>query len=1027
MYLKFPTIPIIILGISLITVSPASAQQTKQDKKAMKAERRMSTWVMPIQNMAHLGTFSVDSLSVLSEQKKIRIFFSKPLSYIPWREDMISRFQSSIQEQLGRGFRDYDIEIITDGHKLPDLVPNKFRQQLPIDSLRFPRHNTSSPAFIMRPHRGPYDHGLDHKIIALWHSHGWYYESKLDRWEWQRARLHSTVEDILPMSFVLPYLAPMLENAGATVIIPRERDIQTHEVVVDNDFSTGSSEIILNGIEPDTLKPGFRWKDTLYANENPFLSGSHLEIAQNQTGSVVYLPDIPEDGEYAVYISYARTSGNSDKVKYTIRYSGGKDDVIVNQQMGAGTWIYMGTYFFEQGKHRNTGSVTITADGSGKGIITTDAIRFGGGMGTVARKPDYEQLPNRWSLKTAQTTPEEGGTLNPEAFTWKLSGKPRYMEAARYYLQYAGMPDSMVYSLNGGKNDYNDDYQSRGEWVNYLMGNPKGPSGHRTVPGLGIPVDLSLAFHTDAGVTPNDSVIGTLAIYSSDTDEGIFPDGQSKMASRDLCDIVQTQIVTDIRKTFNPAWTRRGLWNKQYSEAYRPNVPAMLLELLSHQNLADMSLGLDPRFRFAVSRAVYKGILKYLAYQGNRDYVVQPLPVDHFAISRMEGKKIKLSWSPLADPLEPTAVPQYYKVYMREGTHGFDQGFRVVDTSLVIELEKYNTLYSFKITALNRGGESFPSEILSAAIAENSAETALVVNAFDRISGPAIMDGNIFSGLAQFEDQGVPYIRNIGETGAVYDFNRKSLWLDDDSPGWGASYGNMEGKVIPGNTFDYPYIHGKAILAAGMSFISVSDEAFITAENDLKKYAFVDIIYGEEKATPCFHPTASGEQNKFDFTLLTPGMQKKLEKIAVGGGNIFISGAYVGTDPVLRKDTVAINFAEEVLHYRWRTNHAVRKGKIYTTDYAKPLLHGPWKFNTDYDPEIYAAESPDAIEPAGSDAICAFRYTENNTSAGIAYRGDYRVVVLGFPFETIADANQRVGFMKQVIDFFRAGSSKMIE
>ena len=50
----------------------------------------------------------------------------------------------------------------------------------------------------------------------------------------------------------------------------------------------------------------------------------------------------------------------------------------------------------------------------------------------------------------------------------------------------------------------------------------------------------------------------------------------------------------------------------------------MLLELLSHQNFADMRYGLDPSFRFDVSRAVYKGVLRYLASQYATDYVVQP-------------------------------------------------------------------------------------------------------------------------------------------------------------------------------------------------------------------------------------------------------------------------------------------------------------------------------------------------------------------------------------------------------------------
>ena len=44
-----------------------------------------------------------------------------------------------------------------------------------------------------------------------------------------------------------------------------------------------------------------------------------------------------------------------------------------------------------------------------------------------------------------------------------------------------------------------------------------------------------------------------------------------------------------------------------------------------------------------------------------------------------------------------------------------------------------------------------------------------------------------------------------------------------------------QGKSIPGNNFDYPYIHGKAIMAAGHSFYSVSDEYFTsTADRCLR-------------------------------------------------------------------------------------------------------------------------------------------------------------------------------------------------
>ena len=42
--------------------------------------------------------------------------------------------------------------------------------------------------------------------------------------------------------------------------------------------------------------------------------------------------------------------------------------------------------------------------------------------------------------------------------------------------------------------------------------------------------------------------------------------------------------------------------------------------------------GSDPRFKFLVSRAVYKGILRHVAAQYGRPFVVQPLPVDGLSL-----------------------------------------------------------------------------------------------------------------------------------------------------------------------------------------------------------------------------------------------------------------------------------------------------------------------------------------------------------------------------------------------------------
>src|SRR5690606_9927005 len=85
---------------------------------------------------------------------------------------------------------------------------------------------------------GSFGKGLQNNHIALWQSHGWHYEQKLGRWEWQRARIFQTVEDLYTQSYVLPFLVPMLENAGANVLFPRERDYNKTELIVDNDDRT---------------------------------------------------------------------------------------------------------------------------------------------------------------------------------------------------------------------------------------------------------------------------------------------------------------------------------------------------------------------------------------------------------------------------------------------------------------------------------------------------------------------------------------------------------------------------------------------------------------------------------------------------------------------------------------------------------------------------------------------------------------------------------------------------------------------
>lgn len=955
-----------------------------------------------------IGRIQIDS--VATEGRTLQLFANMNCAYIPFREENVAEIYKGVSALLPAAFAKYKVQIRTNNHSIEELIPRALR------SKKEKRASTFNPAVsvpLVTDVSTPYTptHGLQNRHIALWQSHGWYYESKLTRWEWQRARIFQTVEDLYTQSYVLPFLVPMLENAGAYVLLPRERDCQTAEVVIDNDGCLGNRSTYTehNADKAWTQGDGegFAHLRNQYIDfENPFKEGTFRTIETIRKGkesTAEWIPEIPADGRYAVYVSYQTLPNSTDDALYTVHHKGGVTQFKVNQRMGGGTWIYLGTFGFSAGQD-NACKVTLSNRSAKAGrIVTADAVKIGGGMGNIARRP---------------------AVMPQTDYPYETSGYPRFCEGARYWLQWAGMPDS-VYSESHGKNDYTDDYKCRGIWVNYLAGgssvNPKGK-------GLNIPVNMAFAFHSDAGTTLNDSIIGTLGIYCTKGEK--FANGTSRYLSHDLTDLVQSNIVHDIRTLYEPNWSRRGKWNQSYYEARVPQVPTMLLELLSHQNFADMKYGLDPRFRFTVSRAIYKGMLQFLCSQYNMDYVVQPLPVERLSLRMTGEREVELTWSPVADPLEPTATAEKYIVYTRIGDGDFDNGTPVDKNSYRTTLPA-DVVCSYKVVAVNKGGKSFPSEVLSAGYATNAQGTVLVVNGFDRISAPAdftidAADSTSLAGFLDDLDHGVPYLRDISYIGKMKEFRRSIPWMDDDASGFGDSYGNYETQVIAGNTFDYPAVHGKAILKAGYSFVSCSLSSLSPDPSPvgrrevtpLHEYRYVDLILGKQ----CQSKMGRGGVTALEFKTFSKETQEAITAYCKQGGNIFVSGAYVGSDlwdnRLAKAEDADKKFATEVLKYKWRVGQAATTGKVTSAASPFTAFTGNYSFHNELNPDTYVVESPDAIEPASEGAHTIMRYTENNLSAGVAYSGDYKTCIMGFPFESIRTEAERDALMKAILSFF---------
>lgn len=980
-----------------------------------------------------VGSVKIDSVAI--EGNTLQLFANMNCAYIPFREGNVAEIYKGVSALLPSEFAKYKLEIRTNKRSIEELIPQALRSKKDKKAKTF---NPTVSRPLVSDISSPYTptNGLLNRHIALWQSHGYYFEPKLNRWEWQRARIFQTVEDLYTQSYVLPFLVPMLENAGANVLMPRERDCQTAEVIVDNDGCLTSRSVYTENIGDKNWAQGsgqgFAHLRKQYIDfENPFKEGSYREIETIKKGkesTAEWIPEIPLTGQYAVYVSYKTLPNSADDALYTVHHKGGATQFKVNQQMGGGTWIYLGTFGFDAGRNNECRVVLSNRSAKTGRTITADAVKIGGGMGNIARSISKDGVTE--NLKSSAPAHPEGKNSAANCQLSILNSQlpsnyPRFCEAARYWLQWAGVPDS-VYSESNGKNDYTDDYKSRGLWVNYLAG---GSSVNPEEKGLNIPVDMAFAFHSDAGTTLNDSIIGTLGIYYTNAYNEEFANGASRYLSHDLTDLIQSNIVRDIRTLYEPQWTRRGKWNQSYYEARVPRVPTMLLELLSHQNFADMRYGLDPRFRFTVSRAIYKGMLQFLCSQRHMDYVVQPLPVDHMALRMTAENEVELTWQPVADPLEPTATADKYIVYTRIGDGDFDNGVLVDKNSYRTTLPA-GMVCSYKVVAVNKGGKSFPSEILSAGRAFNSKGTVLVINGFNRISAPADFvapapGDTLFAGFLDEVDHGVPYIKDISYIGKMKEYRRSIPWMDDDASGFGDSYGNYETQVIAGNSFDYPAVHGAAILKAGYSFVSASlspDPSSVgrggVSPVDMSEYKYVDLILGKQ----CQTKMGRGGVKPLEFKTFSPAMQEAIAEYCKQGGNIFVSGAYVGTD--LWDNRVAManeedkKFAMEVLKYKWRVGQAAVMGKVKSVDSPFTSISGDYTYYNELNADSYVVESPDAIEPAAEGAYTVMRYAENNLSAGVAYRGDYKTCVLGFPFEAIRTESEREALMNAILTFF---------
>ncbi len=523
---------------------------------------------------------------------------------------------------------------------------------------------------------GASDGALSGKAVYVSQCHGWIWFDSLGRFSTQRGVVFDTVEDFHNPEGANQYLVRYLENMGARVFTAKERDVNPKTHIVDN----GDSGYGETGGGFADGPAGFAQLGSIPYGTNPFDAGSTRSFPADGGGVASWVPDVPSDGMYAVYVSWDSDAGNATDAHYRLTHPGGVIDRTFDQTVHGSTWQYVETLWLSAGKPLTVELIGDSAAG-GKSL-SADAVRIGGGMTEVSRHG-----------------------ANPD--------RPRWETGAIQYTQYNGAPSSVYDPFGDGTfGDGGSDPTARSRWAAW-----EHPAGEDAV---------YLSWHSNAA---SGTARGTVTYWAGSQCSNAAVDG-----SGDLAENVQDAIVENVRALRDPSWNDRGTATSCFSEVSPTNndeMPSVLVELAFHDNADDAAALKDPTFRLDASRGMAQGIARYFAERDGVALTLPPEPPVEVAL-RHEGGLLTARWAapPSGSPFGDAA--DAYLLYRSADGRSWDNGTEVFGTSAQVAADFGETVF-VRVAAKNPGGVSFPSEVVGARLAPSGAADALVVAAFDRM------------------------------------------------------------------------------------------------------------------------------------------------------------------------------------------------------------------------------------------------------------------------------------------------------
>ena len=763
---------------------------------------------------------------------------------------------------------------------------------------------------------------LDGKIVYIHGGHG--YTASNDRngaWGTQRPLLFGMVED-LGNKDQMDFFADSLFRAGATIVPLRPVGCQPLEIVIDNadsrvtytgDWNIGKGSVYFGARSNDP----YRFAAT-YARE---------------TATARFSPSFSEPGIYPVYAWTPSGSNRAPDQLYRIRHSGGVTEVKVNHRRVGNGLVYLGSYHFEAG---SKGYVEVSNQSQDqKSVAIADMIRFGNGRGSIDRKGGVSGLNREdeaglywvmWHANRAQGIPvgEYRGTDVDRTATISLA--PRYAEFMNR--QQDGVPSDRVF----------------------------------------------VSFHSNAGAGRSRGVLGLLNgnnYASSRTPHQL-------LLARTLAKEINDDLVARAGE-FEHEWHDRGddvtldrtdiEFGELNNKYIHGEFDATIIETGFHDNQLDAEMLRDPKVRAAIAQATCAGLIKYFHTidSGQTPEVASPMrPTGLFARSTAAGS-VTLTWdAPVASPATGDAAAGFVIESSTNG-YGFDAG-RIAaggrtSTFTLTGLDP-TQVYYFRIAALNRGGQSAPSEVVACLPAPRK-RNALIVNGFDRIDR----------------------LQNPTE------LHRQGGRVDRVRP-------------RQSNSCDYCVQVAEALHseAPGVAIATASNEAVIDGKLDLASYDAVFWILGEE----------SSKDHTFD-----PAEQTLVESYLGQGGKLFASGSDIAWE--LDQLNRGRQFCRDTLRMKLVADDA----DSYRVRGAPGAIFEGLDLSFSSGEVTYDVDSPDAIAPLNG-AKAALTYGEGDRVAAMQFQAKHqRLVLLAFPFETIDDPLDRSEVMQRVVRFFQLNAQTL--